>query len=180
MSEQRATADTQNGQRVPAIRAPGRWKLTLLGVLILVCGMVIGSAGTLIITRRLPNFGLIEAVLHPGRRPDMMVEGMRRDLGLSPQQVEQIEQILTKRFRILDEIREEQRPRMDEQLRLLQEEVEKVLDKKQTRKWREQLGDRLRRRPPPHGGEPGPPGPPPGPPHDHGSVPPGARPGPGP
>ena len=167
MNPQEAVGNTQNEHPTPAIRTRGRWKLTLLGAVILVCGVAIGSAGTLIIRHEPPP---------PPKPTEFIMARMQRDLQLSAQQSKQIREILTKHFAILDAERDQLRARMDEQFRLMNDEIAKVLDQEQARKFREEFKRFGAPRPgrgggppgghpygPPHGGE-RPPGPPEGPP----------------
>lgn len=162
MSEQPATTNTDNQSAMLPMRTARPWRRILLGVIILVCGIAIGAGGSAIILRNALRTQMLHAMRHPERAPAAMVERMQRELHLSPKQAEQVEAIITQRFLAIEQIREKTRPRIDEQLGLMKEEVLKVLDKAQGREWLKGL-EKFRRIPPP---------PPPHPPPLRGPPPP--------
>ena len=149
----------------PRPRKRRRWRRVLLGLFILVCGRAIGAAGVTVLTRHATRVRMLSVMGHPERAPGMIVEKMRKDLGLSPQQAQQIEAILTRRMGEVERIRDETRPRIDEQLTLMDREIVQVLDKNQERRYREGIKEleRARHERPPgprRGREHGPPPPP--------------------
>jgi len=138
--------------------------MVLLGLVILLCGMVIGSAATLVVARR----AVVHAVLHPEEMPERAAERLGRRLDLSAKQQAQVETILRHRLLALAHIRERIRPHIDRELDELREEVAAVLDEEQARQWRDDFR-RLRRLIQPQAAATDaamPDGPPPAPPRD--------------
>ena len=68
----------------------------------------------------------------------------RGQLGLSDEQVSKVEAIFKKRHEALRKIREEVRPRFQEQFDLTRKEVEAVLTEEQAEKWRKHYGQMRR------------------------------------
>jgi len=97
---------------------------------------------------------------HPERMPQLITERLKSELNLSPEQVQQVEKILTNRLKVLREIQEESRPRLDKELDLLRDEVVQLLDENQSKEWLERFSKMRHFLPPP-------PPPPLPPPHHH-------------
>jgi hypothetical protein len=145
-----------------------RWRMAFFGLVILLAGIIIGAASSLLLVGRpLPG---------PEKSADRMIKGLRQELRLSPRQREQIEPILRKHMEKLDRIRKEARPLVENELRQMNEEISPLLDDQQRREWR-QMQRRLPMEPPPGQMPTGPrPQGPPDMPHDQ---PPPQGPGPG-
>ncbi len=107
--------------------------MVLLGLVILVCGIMIGSAGTVFVARR----AMLHAVRHPEEMPRRAATRLASRLDLTDEQRARIEGILRTRLRKLGEIRDRLRPHMDRELDALREEIADVLDENQERRWRE-------------------------------------------
>jgi hypothetical protein len=119
---------------------PSLWRQLALGLVILVCGIVIGASGGLLLGKRL---------WHPPRDPmprDVMPR-MTERLNLTPEQQKQIGQIVSKRLVAVAEIRKEMRPRIGEQMQLMQSEVAEVLNAEQKAEWRRWFREVQRARP---------------------------------
>ena len=130
-------------------RARRRWLRTiLLGIVILLCGMVIGGALTLHF--RWPR--LLLARHSWERMPEHIVERMRSELDLTAEQQREIEEILAKHHGAMESIRTEVEPRVEAQLDSMRREIDAVLTPEQAARWSEHF-ERMRR----HGprGEPG-------------------------
>jgi hypothetical protein len=112
-----------------------RWRMAFFGLVILLAGALLGIAGTLL---TVPRARPVDS-----RPPDFAVEEMLHRIGprlrLSTQQAGQIRPILRKHTEKLDRIREEGRVQIHDQLRLMNEEIAKVLDQDQERLWHEFL-----------------------------------------
>jgi len=122
----------------------------------LLSGIVIGAAGGFFIDKmRRDKF-----MQHPERMPQLITERLKSELNLSPEQVQQVEKILTNRLKVLREIQEESRPRLDKELDLLRDEVVQLLDENQSKEWLERFSKMRHFLPPP-------PPPPLPPPHHH-------------
>ena len=111
------------------------WLHLLLALLILVCGIVIGAGVTLLVVHRI----VTEFVHDPERLTERMAHRMERQLGLSDAQADQIQAILKRRVDALLAIRRDIRPRIAEQIELLEGEVREVLTPDQMRRWHKYL-----------------------------------------
>ena len=115
-------------------RAGRRWLRTiLLGIVILLCGMIIGGALTLHF--RWPR--LLLARHSWARMPEHIVERMRRELDLTAEQQTQIERILAKHHGAMESIRTEVEPRVEAQLDSMRREIDAVLTAEQAARWSE-------------------------------------------
>jgi hypothetical protein len=119
-------------ERLPKTSGQGAWKWWLAAIVILLGGIVIGSAGTLAVVRR-------AVTMHHRRTPEQtaerVVDRMERELALSPEQKDVVRAVVTRRMKALREIREEVVPRVTEQLEAARGEIDAVLDPDQQRKW---------------------------------------------
>jgi protein-tyrosine-phosphatase len=144
MTEQPPTEDEGQESVAPPARRSGYWRQILLGALILVCGMAIGSAGTVILIGNRPHSRVLQTVRQRESAPRLMTERLQRDLRMSPEQASRVEAIVRKRLEAIWQIREEQRPRITEQFELMKKEVAEVLDPDQAKRWTEQFERFLR------------------------------------
>jgi hypothetical protein len=158
-------------QTLPKAKRPV-WRMVILGVVILVCGMVIGGGlTTYVLWKRVET-----TIMHPRLMPERIVEHMESSLDLTPEQAEQIREIFTRRHERFDKLRVEMEPLIQAELDSIREEVSRVLTPEQLEEWTSGF-DRMHRRwfrgpmfgkgprpgPPPHFHRGEPPEPPPGP-----------------
>jgi len=136
MSETTAVDNQSKPSRPPRRRA---WLRGLLLVVIFLSGGIVGSGSTLLAVRH----RVLHTIHHPQEMPATVAARLRRVLGLSDKQAQQIETILRNRQREIQTIRREFRPRLEQQLDQLTDEVAEVLDDKQSDAWRKHFG-RLR------------------------------------
>ncbi len=143
-----------------------RWvRTTLLGIVILLCGMVIGGAVTL--HARWPR--LLLARHSWERMPEHIANRMRTELDLTEEQQRHIERILAKHHAAMESIRVEVQPRVQAQIDSMRRDIDAVLTPDQAVRWSEHF-KRMPRHGPrsEHGRGPGFPGrrgePPPKPP----------------
>ncbi len=135
---------------VPRKRRP--WRSLLLGLIILLCGILIGAGITVITLQK----AVLYAIHHPEQVPNRLTERLRGKLHLSDDQAKKIRAILNERQHAFQALRRATRPKVERELDRLREEVAAVLDVNQARKWRQRF-DRLRRQwmpPPPPEREP--------------------------
>jgi hypothetical protein len=115
-----------------------RWRMAFFGLVILLAGIVIGASTVLI--------GKWHFLRGPGLGPehtaDRMIQGLRHELDLSPQQRKQIEPIIHRHMERLDEIRRDARPLIKDELRRMNEEIAPILNEEQRMQWR-QMQQRL-------------------------------------
>jgi hypothetical protein len=150
---------------------PSVWRMLILGVVILMCGMVIGGGlTTYVLWKRVES-----TITHPRLMPERIVEHMESSLNLTPEQAEQVREIFARRHERFDKMRVEMEPLVQAELDSIREEVSRVLTPEQLEEWNRRF-DRMHRRwfrgpmfgegrrhGPPHpfgrGGPPEPPGP---------------------
>jgi hypothetical protein len=145
MSRKSPDPETQAKVSSSLMHKRRRWPLLFLGGILLLSGIVIGAAGGFFIDKmRRDNF-----FQHPERMPQLIAERLKSELSLSPEQVQQVEKILTNRLKVLREIQEESRPRLDKELDLLRDDVAQTLDENQSKEWLENFSKMRHFLPPP-------------------------------
>jgi hypothetical protein len=112
-------------------------KPVLMSALILFSGIIIGAGLTLIIT----GDSGTQKSLPPGPEymSGRMVERIVRELKLSPEQHEQLEPIIQKRMKAMDDIRSQARPQINNELKLMNEEITAILDEGQKKIWEDKV-----------------------------------------
>jgi hypothetical protein len=105
--------------------------MTLMGLVILICGMLIGGA----VTSKFAWKRFIDRTRHHDRINERIVHRMHRDLGLSEEQRRQIQDIIHQHRENLQELHLEVQPRLEEELEQMRQEVENVLTPEQARRW---------------------------------------------
>jgi hypothetical protein len=124
-----------------ALRHVHPWRMAVSGLVILVAGIGLGVAGTLIFA---PPVRPIE----PSPDLDMAVAGMVRwarvELGLSEDQVQKIEATFRGCMKKLEELRQEARPKITEQIQAMNKDIAKVLTEDQRQDW-QRMTERLER-----------------------------------
>jgi len=127
------------------------WVQVLLGIAILLCGMLIGAGGAVLVGR-----GLI--LRQSTQVSGAIVRHMSRRLNLTPQQERDVRRIVREHMEQVDQIRNQGRRDIEEELDAMRDEVADVLTPQQAQAWRRQF-ERVRRvAPPPPGGRWEPPG----------------------
>lgn len=138
--------ETTDSLSVNYMRKLHRWRIAFFGLAILLAGIVIGAASTLILVRPRP-IGWPDG---PEFVSQGMLHGLQRYLHLSREQTEKVESILQKHIRKLNDIRMNARPQVIEQLQLMNEEISAVLTEQQKHIWQDRL-HQLQRQLQPHG-----------------------------
>ncbi len=136
------TPETEPEEQADALPPPRRfpWRQLVLGLVILVCGIVIGASGALLLGKR----GWFRT---RDPMPRDLMPRMTERLKLNPEQQKQVGQIVSKRLAAVAEIRGEMRPRIGEQMQLMQSEVAEVLNAEQKAEWRRWFREVQRARP---------------------------------
>lgn len=109
-----------------------RWRMAFFGLIILIAGLTTGSAVTLL---AVSNRGA-QPPAPPERAHEMMLGRIMPRLDLSADQVEQVEPILCRRMQRLQEIREQGRLQISQELQALDDEMSAVLRAEQRDQWR--------------------------------------------
>ncbi len=120
-----------NDNPMVLLRGLHRWRMAFFGLVILLAGITLGAAGTLLLVRpaeRQPPVDLEMAT-------NVMLGRFRAELGLTREQADQIQQILRSRMQKLREIRLQARPQIEEQLGAVKEEIGAVLTAEQRERW---------------------------------------------
>jgi uncharacterized SAM-binding protein YcdF (DUF218 family) len=133
MNQENTSTPTPAATNLPAIeqRRRGRWRAILCGLLILLCGMLIG-AGTAL---QLVRFGAMRLVQEPERLPDLILTAMDRRLDLDPAQHAQIQTILAQYMAEFEAQRRETHPKIMALLDKLRADVGAVLRPDQAARW---------------------------------------------
>ncbi|MEW6355595.1 MAG: hypothetical protein AB1696_04660 [Planctomycetota bacterium] len=105
--------------------------MVLLGGVILLSGIVIGSGLTLLWLQHT----LLYMVHHPEGAPKTISLHLQRKLNLTDEQTRRVEAILRERQKDTQALRREVQPRVEEQLAKARDEVAAVLTSEQAKKW---------------------------------------------
>jgi hypothetical protein len=117
----------------------------LLALVIFFGGMVVGSAGTIVIAVH-----RIQHVLkHPEEAPRRLTAVLTRRLDLTSDQQVQVEAFITERQHHLQELRRENEPRIEAELEGLKHDIDGVLNPGQRDKWDDMFDDAIMRWLPP-------------------------------
>ena len=88
-----------------------RWRSFLLGILILVCGIAIGTGGTVVVMKHI----ILNAIQHPEKVPQRITDRMRGKLGLTEDQATKLKAILTERQKKIQALLRQVRPEVDKE-----------------------------------------------------------------
>lgn len=116
-----------------------RWRTFLLGVLILVCGIAIGTGGTVVLMKRI----ILQAIQHPEKVPQRITDRMRGKLDLTEDQAVKVKAILTERQKKIQALLRQIQPEVDKEFEKAKEDVAAILKPDQAKEWRDRF-DRLR------------------------------------
>lgn len=120
-----------------ALRRMHRFRMAISGFVILVAGITLGVAGTLLVVKpnepRPPNID--DAVV-------MTLMRFRGQLNLTDEQMDQIETILRDHFQQLEALRAEARPKIEQLLQEMKTQISAILTEQQRAEW-QRLTDRL-------------------------------------
>jgi hypothetical protein len=116
-----------------------RWRAFFLGIMILLCGMVIGAGGTVVVMKRI----ILHAIQHPEEAPQRITDRVRNKLDLTEDQAAKVKAILTERQKKIQALRRQVQPEVQKELEKAKEDVAAVLKPDQAEKWRERF-DHLR------------------------------------
>ena len=120
-------------QAVPRRRA---WLPNLvLGLVILLCGVAMGSIVTAVVLRRPPMHGM----RRPEQLPDKIASEMRVKYGLNDEQEQRLRVVFTEHGEKLSDIRAEVQPRVEAEHEALRRAIEGVLTPEQASRWREEF-----------------------------------------
>ena len=137
--------ETREKAFAPPIPKRRRWPLVLFGVLLLLSGMIIGVAGNEYYHKYMRD----KFIGHPERASQLIARRLKSELNLSSQQEDQVEKILAKRMKDLEDIQRQIRPQMDKELDQLRDEIAQLLDETQKRRWFEHFTKARQFLPPP-------------------------------
>jgi hypothetical protein len=112
-------------------------KPILLSLLILISGIIIGVGLTLMVT----GSSSAPKKLPPGPEymSRRMVERIVHELHLSPEQHDQLKPIVQKHMKAMDEIRQEARPKISNEIKQMNEEIAAILDERQQEIWQHKI-----------------------------------------
>ena len=112
-----------------------RWRMAFFGTIILLAGLVIGSASMIIL---MPH-----RLLKPPPGPEfnslIMIPPLRHKLGLTPEQTEKIKPILNRHIEKLNKIRMDARSEVGETLKQMNTDITAILTEEQKQIWQRGL-----------------------------------------
>ena len=108
-----------------------RWKLVLLGLIILFCGVVIGAG----ITFHVGSVMIFHAMSPGDEMAERITKRIDRNLGLTDEQRSQVAEIVARRVSAFKGIHTSVSPRIKEQFALLHDDIAPILTEKQKLKW---------------------------------------------
>ena len=116
---------------MPRSHASRRWPAVLLGLVIFLCGVVIGGGITLIVTRNV----VLHRLHHPEERILQDTRMLQKKLELTDEQTKEVLAVFTRKLYVFYSIRRGIQPRVQEQLDSLKKEVAAILDSNQAQTW---------------------------------------------
>ena len=117
------------------LRRLHRWRMAFFGLVILLAGMLAGSAATLLTVGHIGP----EGMLPPERVVTDMLGSLGPRLRLSPDQVQQVHPILQRHMARLEEIRSDGRTQILAELKAMNDEITPVLNENQQRLWQQYM-----------------------------------------
>ncbi len=136
----------ENDLQSPIRRPRRRWlRPIIFSLIILICGMVIGSGMTLHILWR----GFKSTISQPSAMAERITKKMQRRLDLTDEQTQAVREILNRHKQEFLDLHQEVRPRVRTILKSIRLEVSEVLTPEQAQKWQEYYDKRLKRWHPP-------------------------------
>lgn len=128
-------SEDSNVEAAVPVPCRGPWVRNLVfGIVILVCGAVIGSVTTAVAVEKWPSRG-------PHRReriPESIAESMQRRYSLTDDQTCQVLEAFREHARRLSEVRAEVQPRLEAEHQALRQKMEGILTAEQAQEWRKE------------------------------------------
>ncbi|MBW8036468.1 MAG: hypothetical protein FVQ79_12795 [Planctomycetes bacterium] len=126
------TNNNTNAHLTPRPMHSHSLKLVLSAMVILLAGMVIGSAATVIIVKSTR----INRPRPPEHGPEQMAKRIKKSLHLTQEQSLEIVPIIEKHMQVLWHIRMGARPVITDQLNEMEDEIEPLLNEDQQKLWK--------------------------------------------
>ena len=112
-------------------------KAILFSALTLVSGIIIGAGLTLIVTDNSNAQKSLPPA--PEYMSGRMVKRIAEELKLPPEQREQLEPIVQKHMKAMDDIRQDARPKIMEEIEQMNDEIMAILDEGQQKLWQDKM-----------------------------------------
>jgi hypothetical protein len=135
-------AETTQTPTIDQLQKLHRRRMALFGLVILVAGIAIGAASTVIL---IPHDKTISGPGDPEWASLMMVGRLGDVLDLTPQQLEETRLISKTAFEVLGEIQAKAKPEIDEVVKDMNIKILEILTPEQREKWQRELDDFNRR-----------------------------------
>lgn len=130
-----ATSTAQQDVQAPRPRARlsrSRWQLS---VITFICGAIAGAG----ITFKLSDDRTLDAMKRPGPNPERIIEDLKSELKLSPEQAEAVAKIVREHDAKMQEMHREMLPRFDADVRHFEDQISSVLDDGQKALWQARI-----------------------------------------
>lgn len=128
-------------QTLPTRRRRAFWRHLILSIVILVCGMMIGSA----LTARVLWTRVTDMIQHPEHVPDRIAYHIKIFLGLNDEQVKEVKEVIVVHQRRVNGLRRVLYPQMQTELDTLRDDIAAALTPEQAQRWTKHF-ERLRAR----------------------------------
>jgi Spy/CpxP family protein refolding chaperone len=138
MVDESTTPASPSGKKRLSLRKKQIYQQIIVAIIILACGIVIGSGATLL--------RLKDRMMMPGPRPPLrdIVEDIQGRYDLTDEQVEKVEDIFSKRHETMRNLFEKIREQMDAEFKELSAEMKEILTPEQYESWENDFKSRRR------------------------------------
>jgi hypothetical protein len=128
-------SNTTENTKTVTIPGSSNLRMILLSLVILTAGIIIGSAGTTLITRK--NFAMHPK--HGAGAAERMTRGLKKRLGLSDKQFKKIKPIIKMHMNKLSGIQDVARPLIEAEVSEMKEKISALLTDDQKERWERQI-----------------------------------------
>ena len=131
------TDNTQDNHNISThyVAKPNPYKLAIFSLVILLAGLVIGAASTILFLQAYAP----EKLHMPGHVTKRMSSELRRNLKLTPEQDQQIKPIIAQHLKNLHEIKSTAAPKIRKELSEMRESISEALTEEQNKKFQRQF-----------------------------------------
>lgn len=123
--------------QVPAAHGRRTWLHCVLWIVIFGSGAIVGGGTTLLVVRN----RVLVSIQHPEDMPATLARHLQRMLDLDDQQRVDVETILQRRQKTLQELRRDVQPRIEQELDQAEREISEVLRDDQRTEWQKRFNN---------------------------------------
>lgn len=134
--------ETTHNPSVEQLQKLHRRRMTIFGSIILIAGIAIGSASTIIL---MPHDERASEGFDPVRFSKMMTDRLRRILDLTAEQEAEIREISRTAFEIIYNEQKKAKPIIEAAIKKMNEDISKILTEEQNARWQRDIEEFKRR-----------------------------------